>query len=55
MFDLLKKVTLSLFILTLIITGCVNKSSKNKNSSQSIPASSAIDNLALTPPMGWNS
>ena len=39
----------------MIITGCINKTPEKPNESDTPPVPGAMDNLALTPPMGWNS
>ncbi len=55
MHKLLNKLKFSVIVLTLIITGCVNKTPEKSNESDTPPVPGAMDNLALTPPMGWNS
>ena len=49
----LKKVIFGLTFMS-IIAGCVNKTG-DKTNVVATPATPAPDNLALTPPMGWNS
>jgi len=39
----------------LIVSGCVNKTPETSDKSDNQPVSGAMDNLAPTPPMGWNS
>lgn len=55
MHKLLKKLIFSLIISAFIITGCVNKTPEKSNEADTPPVSDAMDNLAPTPPMGWNS
>ena len=54
MYKSLRSALISLSIISLFIVGCVNKSGELQNVSE-VSASSAIENLAQTPPMGWNS
>jgi alpha-galactosidase len=55
MYYLSKNLVFSFVASALFITGCINHSGENKINSLQQPAASAMDNLALTPPMGWNS
>ena len=52
---LIKKLIFSVIVLALITTGCVNKTPEKSNESGTPPVPGAMDNLAPTPPMGWNS
>ncbi len=54
MYKSLRKVVFGFAVFSLITAGCENKKS-DKASAPVTPAVSAMDNLALTPPMGWNS
>ena len=54
MHNLFKKSMFSLTIISLLLVGCVNKSG-DKTSVKETLAANVPDNLALTPPMGWNS
>ena len=55
MHKLFKKLIFSVIVLALITTGCVNKTPEKSNESGTPPVPGAMDNLAPTPPMGWNS
>ena len=55
MHKMLKKLIFIPMVSALIITGCVNKTPEKSNESDTSPVPGAMDNLALTPPMGWNS
>ena len=52
--NLFGKVIFSLTLLMSVITGCINKTGDKTNVAIK-SATGATDNLALTPPMGWNS
>ena len=54
MYKSFRKAKFSLIIVSLLIVGCVNKTSELKNVSE-VSAPITMDNLAQTPPMGWNS
>jgi alpha-galactosidase len=54
MHNLLRKSLFSLTIISSLLVGCVNKSG-DKTSVKETLAAIVPDNLALTPPMGWNS
>ena len=54
MYKSLKKAIISLSVISLFIVGCSNKTGELKNVSEA-SAPSVMDNLAQTPPMGWNS
>lgn len=55
MHKLLKNLIFSLIASALIITGCINKTPEKPNESDTPALPDAMDNLAPTPPMGWNS
>jgi len=54
MYKSLKKIIFSLAMLSLFFVGCVSKTDEKAKVSETV-ATTAADNLALTPPMGWNS
>jgi alpha-galactosidase len=55
MYDLIKKLTLCLITIWLLNTGCANRENEAPMGSGPAVPASAMDTLALTPPMGWNS
>jgi len=55
MHKLLKNLIFILIASALIITGCINKTPEKPNESDTPALPDAMDNLAPTPPMGWNS
>jgi len=54
MYKSLQKAIISLSVISLFIVGCSNQTGELKNVSEGITPG-AMDNLAQTPPMGWNS
>jgi alpha-galactosidase len=54
MHKLLRKAIFALTVMSLFIVGCVNKTGEKTTDSET-PVPRAMDNLAQTPPMGWNS
>lgn len=54
MYQLIKRIIFSLVMLPFLIAGCVSKTEEKADVSETVSAPAA-DNLALTPPMGWNS
>jgi len=55
MYDLTKKLTLCLIAIWLLSTGCANRDNETTMGSGNVATAGAMDTLALTPPMGWNS
>jgi alpha-galactosidase len=56
MYYLIKNLTLSILAISTILgAGCVDRDKGEKAKSSDIVTQPAMDSLALTPPMGWNS
>ena len=51
----MKTITLNLVVLLLLIAGCTSKKDNTIDIKSEAPATVVPDNLALTPPMAWNS
>jgi alpha-galactosidase len=51
----MKNISLNLVVLLLLLTGCTSKKDKTTDTKSEAHAAVVPDNLALTPPMAWNS